>query len=219
MKITLPPELASFVDKKLAGGRYKQASDVLIEALRQFQQTDRVATSTICGLAGADIEAEIFVVLMEAVKSANEDLKAIMSHVKAINAAKDQLRKIINKVNNDVAANISCAGKPAGLDFSTGMGSEEAYHQAPIPVPASGSVGGVRVVPTDLHNGSITNVAELKAIWDDLNGKLDSMGDMSAIESLQLQMVMDRRSKLITTLSNIMKKISSTSDTIIQNIK
>jgi len=37
--------------------------------------------------------------------------------------------------------------------------------------------------------------------------------------SLKLQILMDRRAKIIQTLSNILKKISQTSDTIIANIK
>jgi hypothetical protein len=32
-------------------------------------------------------------------------------------------------------------------------------------------------------------------------------------------MMMDRRSKFISTLSNIMKKISTTQDTLVQNLK
>jgi hypothetical protein len=37
--------------------------------------------------------------------------------------------------------------------------------------------------------------------------------------SMRLQMTMDRRSKFISTLSNIMKKISTTQDTLVQNLK
>ncbi len=37
--------------------------------------------------------------------------------------------------------------------------------------------------------------------------------------SLRLQMAMDRRSRLLQTLSNIMKKISSTDDGLVQNMK
>jgi hypothetical protein len=36
---------------------------------------------------------------------------------------------------------------------------------------------------------------------------------------LRLQMTMDRRSKIIQTLSNIMKKIGTTQETIVKNIK
>lgn len=49
--------------------------------------------------------------------------------------------------------------------------------------------------------------------------KLDSMNEMSEMNSLRLQMTIDRRSKFISTLSNIMKKISTTQDTLVQNIK
>ena len=42
---------------------------------------------------------------------------------------------------------------------------------------------------------------------------------LSETEMLNLQMTMDRRSKYLSTLSNIMKKISSTQDSIIQNLK
>jgi len=34
-----------------------------------------------------------------------------------------------------------------------------------------------------------------------------------------MQMMMDRRSKFIRTLNNIMKKISTTQDTLVQNLK
>jgi len=48
---------------------------------------------------------------------------------------------------------------------------------------------------------------------------LDGMSDMSQMTSLRLQMAVDRRSKLVETLSNIMKQISATNDTLVQNLK
>lgn len=215
MEITLPPELTSFVEQKLKDGRYEEASEVLIEALRRFQQADRVPSD----LVGTDIEALAFSVLMEATKSADEDLKMIMAEVKAMTNAKQKLRDLINMVNKDVATNSSCMDKARSLDLSNGMGSEEAYHHVPIPVPDPSSVGGVRLVITDLYNGILLNVAELRSILNELKGQLDSMSELSEMESLRLQMVMDRRSKIITTLSNIMKKVSATSDNITQNLK
>jgi hypothetical protein len=49
--------------------------------------------------------------------------------------------------------------------------------------------------------------------------KLDSMSEMGEMESLRLQMAMDRLSKLMETLSNLLKKTSETSQGIIQNMK
>jgi hypothetical protein len=43
--------------------------------------------------------------------------------------------------------------------------------------------------------------------------------DLSEAESLRLQSALDRTSKFLDTLSNIMKKISDTSDAITQNMK
>ena len=49
--------------------------------------------------------------------------------------------------------------------------------------------------------------------------KIDSFSEISEMESLRLQMMMDRHSKLMSTLSNLLKKISNTSSSIVQNIK
>ena len=61
--------------------------------------------------------------------------------------------------------------------------------------------------------------AELDAAINDMKSDLDSMSEMGEMESLRLQMAMDRMSKLMSTLSNIMKKISDTSGSITNNIK
>ncbi len=53
----------------------------------------------------------------------------------------------------------------------------------------------------------------------DMNTQSASLSQMSEMDSLRLQMMMDRRSKFITTLSNIMKKISATQDAVVQNLK
>ena len=168
---------------------------------------------------GADIEQMAFVVMMDAVKSANQDLKMIMDEVKAITAAKNALRNLISRVNRDVANNAAQKDGGPPLGFSAGMGSEDAYHHAQMPVSDPESEHCLRFVPSDLYNGPIVSVAQLRSIQDDLKGQLDSMSEMSEMTSLRLQMAMDRRSKFIETLSNIMKKIDSTSDTLVQNLK
>jgi len=61
-----------------------------------------------------------------------------------------------------------------------------------------------------------------KQIDDEVNkmkNDLDNMSEMGETESLRLQMAMDRLSKMMSTLSNLMKKISDTSSGITQNIK
>jgi hypothetical protein len=54
-------------------------------------------------LNGADIEALAFLVLMAAAKSAQEDLKAIMASVKAINDQKAEMRDAMQQQQLDEA--------------------------------------------------------------------------------------------------------------------
>ncbi len=61
--------------------------------------------------------------------------------------------------------------------------------------------------------------AELDAAIDQMKSDLDSMSEMGETESLRLQMAMDRMSKLMSTLSNLLKKAGDTDQSIIQNMK
>jgi hypothetical protein len=54
---------------------------------------------------------------------------------------------------------------------------------------------------------------------DQIKNDLDSMSEMGEMESLRLQMAMDRMSKMMQTLSNLSKKMSDTNATITQNLK
>ena len=54
---------------------------------------------------------------------------------------------------------------------------------------------------------------------DTILTQLGRMDEISEELSLRLQMAMDRRSKFISTLSQIMKYISTTQDILVQNIK
>ncbi|MBK8605467.1 MAG: hypothetical protein IPN82_01110 [Chitinophagaceae bacterium] len=48
---------------------------------------------------------------------------------------------------------------------------------------------------------------------------LNSLNEMSELDQIRLQMYMDRRSKMMETLSNLMKKINDTKEDIIKNMK
>ncbi|MDQ6807262.1 MAG: hypothetical protein M3065_20430 [Actinomycetota bacterium] len=168
--------------------------------------------------AGTDIAELAFVVLMEATRAVDQDLRDIMAGVRAVTKTKAQLRNVLARVERDVAENTGASDRQ--LTFGQdGLGGEESYHHAALPVPDAGSAAGVRAVATDLHPGPVTTEDQLRAIRDDLRDRLDSMSEMSEMTSLRLQMVMDRRSKFVEALSNIMKKIDSTQETIVQNLK
>lgn len=61
--------------------------------------------------------------------------------------------------------------------------------------------------------------SEIDVLVDKMKNDLDSMSEMGETESLRLQMAMDRLSKMMSTLSNILKKMSDTQSSIVQNLK
>lgn len=215
MNVSLTPQLKRFVEHKVKNGQYENTDDVVRDALRLLEDRDRLV-ATLPSLTGLDIEALAYIVLMQAARDAEEDLKEIISEIESINKAKRELRKLVEKIKHDIS---NSTGQKRPKYDSNGLGSERAYHRAPIPVPDPGQKGGVRFLQTDLFTGRIADVAILESIRNDLRDRLESMDELSEITSLRLQLVVDRRSKFLSTLSNILKKISCTQDSIVQNLK
>ena len=145
--------------------------------------------------------------------------KALMEQMRSANAAKRRMRELICKVASDVAENVGRTDDGKLVFKGGGLGGEAEYHRAPVPSPSPACEAGVLMVATDLHPGKIRTPAQLEAIHEALEGRLDSLSEMSSVQALRLQMAMDRRSKMLEALSNIMKKMSNTSDTINQNTK
>jgi hypothetical protein len=65
----------------------------------------------------------------------------------------------------------------------------------------------------------MAEVARILANPEDLKEKLEDMNEMSKENPLAVQWAMDHRSNLIKTLSKIMKEVSTTHNTLIQNIR
>src|SRR5260221_294068 len=60
---------------------------------------------------------------------------------------------------------------------------------------------------------------DLETLLEELKSSLGSMSEMSEETSLRLQMTMDRRSKFVAALSNIMKAIGDTQNSLAGNLK
>lgn len=178
MNISLTPELARFVQQRVKDGLYNDASEVVRDALRVLKHScdtslDHLFSAT--GISGMDVSEAAFIVMMQAAKDMDEDLKMIMVEIKAMTAAKQHLRDLIKELNAWISREMEKFDHGASLD--------------------------------------------LESMREELVGKLDSMNEMSEMTSLRLQLTMDRRSKFISTLSNIMKKVSTTQEAVVQNLK
>ena len=69
---------------------------------------------------------------------------------------------------------------------------------------------------TSVNTVAKKQLAEVETLRGQFEQGLSELGEM---ESLRLQMAMDRMSKMMTTLSNLLKKIHDTSESITQNLK
>ncbi|CAG1007014.1 hypothetical protein BURK1_03356 [Burkholderiales bacterium] len=174
-------------------GAQRNAADAVSREAAMRSATERGRALGAAG--GQDIEALAFLVLMEAAKSAREDLKAIMDGVKRINDAKASASA---RRSAQPRASIAGAGDRASV--------------TPAPRPASGTTR-VRIEPRPLPRGQIDSMI------DKAKNDLDSLSEMGEMESLRLQMAMDRLSRMMSTLSNLLKKVSDTASSITQNLK
>ena len=76
----------------------------------------------------------------------------------------------------------------------------------------------VRALQAAIEESLITKT-ELADAISAMKNDLDSMSEMGEMESLRLQMAMDRLSKTMSTLSNLLKKISDTASQLTANLK
>jgi hypothetical protein len=221
---SLQPSVKSWVEQQAQSMAQQSAPNMTaLEAAirtrfsnpRPSRQANSPATGgnvTVMGnLQGVDIEALEFLVLMQAAQDADKDLKNIMAEVQKHNQQKQALRQLLdatkqaksqsaNSAPSAVCATPACQsllGQARQLSASAG--------QLPHPVR----------LPATEH---LTN-ADVAAIQQQAQDNLDSMNKMGETDSLRLQMAMDRMSKMMTTLSNLLKKVSDTSSSVVQNLK
>jgi hypothetical protein len=136
-----------------------------------------------------DIDEIAFLVLMQASRHAQQDVRTIQGGLQVIDRHKQDLR-------------VAHAGK-SRVESSPVQG-----HPSQAPRAASRPA-----TPQPLPK------AAFDARLAGARNNFDSLSEMGEMESLRLQMAMDRLSKMMSTLSNLLKKTSDTSNAIIQNIK
>lgn len=153
--------------------------------------------------------------MMEASKDAQSDLQKIMDGVKTQTAAKQKLREEVDRAHKDIAAAIAANNKaPANAPCNIPACRSAAEAATQLTAMTAQSKRPLRYsMPNQL------SYAQVEQELDKMKKDLDSLSEMGETESLRLQMAMDRMSKFMATLSNIMKKMSDTSSAMIQNLK
>lgn len=157
-------------------------------------------------LNNMDIEALAMLLMMQAAKSAQEDLKAIMAGVKAINEQKAKQREMLARLQKQQAITGSMVDSFRFLQNRTALIQQRKTPDL-LRVESAG------------NNSRPMTKTDIKNSIDQLKNDLESMNEMGEMESLRLQMAMDRMNKMYSTISNLFKKIDSTKSQIIQNLK
>lgn len=158
-------------------------ADSLTQALKNNGQ--------ISNLQSTDIEAMVMLIMMQASKDANEDMKNMLAEMKKINDQKKQMRE-----KNQLM-------KQQQVGMKDSLRKNYAARTGIQPAKPKDSLTKI--------NLNIANAT--------LQDRKDSLSDMSGEQQLRLQMYMDRKGKMEATISNIMKKIADTQSQIIQNLK
>jgi hypothetical protein len=207
-----------------------------LATLEKETASDRIFSAA--GISGMDASEAAFLVLAMATKDMDDDLRMIMAEIKATNAAKRKLRDQIKDLNKWISEAMGePGGRPKSSDIDntkvSGKPPATAARTQPAKVPpirsaslqtASSPVIRLEYVkapairPLPPRNSDVA-MSILKSLLDEIKDQLDGLNELSETTSLRLQMTMDRRSKFISALSQMMKKTSTTQDILVQNIK
>jgi hypothetical protein len=154
------------------------------------------------------------------------DASRIERNVRLENAVSERRRKVASSLTPEAMRKLDAASRAYAKSLARSTDADDPQSLAEREVrlrfakltPAQSNLLSFYVMSQTARRLAAAKEDQATA-KEELKEKLDSMDEMSEMESLRLQMVMDRRSKFMSALSNILKKISDTQDSIVQNLK
>ncbi|MBP9104757.1 MAG: hypothetical protein KBF82_12885 [Chitinophagaceae bacterium] len=170
-------------------------------------KTEATNWAVLGNLNSGDVEALCFLVMMQASKSTQEDLKAIMAKVKAINKQKQELRDMQSKMREEQQSMRS-----AMLD------SFKLLRNKTIALQNHQNPDTVKFIRSGIVRKQLSKT-DIGAMIEQTKNDLNSMNEMRELDQTRMQMYMDRRDKAMEALSNFMKKFSDSQENIIKNLK
>ncbi len=232
-RVNLRPEAAAWV---LAQARAEsQKREVDVNELRSaVRQRFAGALNQMPPLnAGIAVDELVALVMTQLAADSDKDLEEAMKQAEAVNKLKQQMRNEMQQLAQEQAA----MRQHGETKCVSAICSQLREHVNGINMQIR-QAAEYSVAPNTIHNLQVANVnrprpivpiyapdqnsvdqQQLEAMQNQMKNSLDSMNEMSEMESMRMQMVMDRRSKMMETLSNILKKLDDISASIVQNMK
>ena len=178
--------------------------------------TDSIADAAQQRLAGqefskTDIDQLVQWVMMETARQADADLRDAMEQMRAANQQKARQREAA-AAQKQSQAGVSAAAR---ADYES---RAQTRTVACVKAPCLPAMAATPPQPAQIRLVAPTgpNLASPPA---DSDQDKDSLSDMTETQQLRMQMLMDRRSKAMETLSNLMKKNADTQSAILSNLK
>jgi hypothetical protein len=211
--------------------RIIEQSQALVQAIEAMGTIEPIGPieRALAGLLQAAYKRRLRRILGEARKDMDGHISQIMAKIEEMTKAKQKLRDCIKELNAWTSEEMSKHPNAEDMDIQKVTdsspnkhfkirGNRIRYNEPCVGGKYADLVGEVEI-GYDQDYGDGVTIGGLKSLQEELEGKLDALNEMSEMTALRLQMTMDRRSKTISTLSQMMKKVSATQDTLAQNIK
>jgi len=197
----LPTGMMSWISSEaadVASGRLDE--DAVREAARGHVSVDDPD--------GYGADALTFFVMMEAVRVLDKKAVEDRRQKDGIQLAGTRIDALTGMIDKDLSGNAdkddsdpcTCADYKVGLsDLATAFEQSKTWMTVTVRDPA--------------------DVGDVKALRKDLEHMRSTMGELSELNALRLQAQMDRSSKLMEIISSLLKKVSDTKSSILQNLK
>ncbi len=191
---------------------------------RQIRQAERLALKQFPGLGEKNAEEAAFIIMLMALEDTDRELRLVLEESRALEDTERKLHEMMTELDRSISRELA-KSKSTKNRISKKPGAESSRIAFPLPLKRMKTevlqIEYIKapVVPQVPKDRSDWSVLDFKSFQAEIVKALDSVSGLSEMMSLRLQMIMERRSKIIQTLSNILKKISQTSEAIIQNIK
>jgi hypothetical protein len=206
----LQPTAKAWIEQRAHTEAQRSAPDLaaLKVAIRQRFASSRGSAGA-ANLTDMDIDAIVFIVLTQAASDQQGDLQSMMRQQQAIANEKQQLRQLLDEMNQPAAqAGKSGSTEPCKTAICQTLPARlEPLSAAALPRP-------VRIrIPERVTYG------DLARVQSQLKQSQDSLGDMNQELQLKMQMAQQAYTQWMETISNVMKSMSDTEGDVIANMK
>jgi hypothetical protein len=201
---SFPPQIAAWVRLRGAGlARFGEIPDA--DDMPAYIR--KTGGGLLGDMSNYDISALAYWIMMEAAKSANEDLKQIMKEMQEANAAKARARRQMDALKT-AAAESTAKGVAPCVIADCGAAARELAQAA----GQRGANPGYQlpVSPTQADVGALTEL---------LKKEVDEMSVRGDMQMTRMQLYMDRSAKSAEALRNMLKKFGESAENVINNQK